>query len=105
AETYKEEKGTFIKIGIDLVDENNIQNFSASDVTIDGNFSTINELVKYLLTTDDKSRDNFDNGMSDYDEEAKRSEERRGGKRDSSSEVCSSDLRRHKKKKKEHSLK
>ena len=71
AETYKEEKGTFIKIGIDLVDENNIQNFSASDVTIDGNFSTINELVKYLLTTDDKSRDNFDNGMSDYDEEAK----------------------------------
>ena len=61
----------YFKIGIDLVDENNIQNFSASDVTIDGNFSTINELVKYLLTTDDKSRDNFDNGMSDYDEEAK----------------------------------
>ena len=71
SQTFKEEKGIFIKIGIDLVDENNIQNFSASDVTIDGNFSTINELVKYLLTTDDKSRDNFDNGMSDYDEEAK----------------------------------
>ena len=41
------------------------------DLMIEDSPDTINELVKYLLTTDDKSRDNFDNGMSDYDEEAK----------------------------------
>lgn len=71
SETYREEKGSYLKIGLDLVDDNSIQHFSANDVSVDGSFSTIDKLIEYLLRTDDKSRDNYDNGMSDYDEEAR----------------------------------
>ncbi|MGV2929316.1 hypothetical protein RW115_12015 [Macrococcus capreoli] len=61
--------GKYLEISFELLNENGIQAFIAEDYVVDGKVKNIQGIVKYLLDTQYVDESQYDNGMSNLEED------------------------------------
>ncbi|UJS29061.1 hypothetical protein L2Z53_12015 (plasmid) [Macrococcoides canis] len=72
ASEYEYQKNNqYLKISFDLINENGIQAFIVEDYIVDGKLKNIQDIVKYELDTQYIDENEYDNGMSNLEEDKK----------------------------------
>ncbi|UBH16619.1 hypothetical protein [Macrococcus armenti] len=72
ASDYEYKKNSqYLKISFDLINENGIQAFIVEDYIVDGKLKSIQDIVKYELDTQYIDENEYDNGMSNLEEDKK----------------------------------